>query len=302
MMRASVSLLALALAVGGVKASGFQVPAEAIRDSRAAPRAPEIDLRAPAAMAPQVARLARFDATRLVAVMRLVGLEDAGPPIPVFLVPEDAPLAQQTPGWIAGFARGSGEVVVFPARAPSYPHDSIEELLQHEVAHVLIGRAAGGRPVPRWFHEGVALAAERTWRLADRTQFAIDVAFSGTVPASSLDRLFAAGPGSVDRAYRVSGMLVQDLLKAHGADLPARVLAAMRGGRTFDAAFQACAGTSVDEASRAFWHRRRLWVTWLPWLTTPSALWAIVTLLALAAIARARWRRAARRWDEEEGD
>jgi hypothetical protein len=35
---------------------------------------------------------------------------------------------------------------------------------------VLITRAAGGRPVPRWFHEGLAMAAERTWGFEDQAR------------------------------------------------------------------------------------------------------------------------------------
>ena len=146
------------------------------------PGLPRLDWRAPDALGPQAERLARFDTGRLLAVMRLVGLEEAGPPIPVVLVPEDAPLARDTPQWIAGFATGGRAVVLFPARTPSYPYDSIDQLLQHEIAHILIARAAGGRFVPRWFHEGVAHAAERAWTLGDRAQFAVDVAFGGASP------------------------------------------------------------------------------------------------------------------------
>jgi len=266
------------------------------------PGLPQLEWRAPEALAPQVERLARFDTGRLLAVMRLVGLEEAGPPIPVVLVPEDAPLARDTPQWIAGFATGGRAVVLFPARTPSYPYDSVDQLLQHEIAHVLIARAAGGRLVPRWFHEGVALAAERAWTLGDRAQFAIDVAFGGRIAASSLDGLFEGDVATVRRAYRLSGLLVEDLLRTHGSKLPAQVLSAMRGGLSFDAAFETSTGVSVDEASRAFWRRRRFWAAWLPWLTSATALWTLITLLALAAIARVAWRRKRRKWEEEEED
>jgi hypothetical protein len=154
--------------------------------------------------------------------------------------------------------------------------------------------------VPRWFHEGVALAAEGTWTLTDRTEFALDVAFGGTLPASSFDELFAGGLGSVRRAYRLSGIFVRELLDQYGQALAAKVLRAMREGATFDAAFEASAGVTVDEASRAFWHRRRLWATWVPWVTSPAALWTVVTVLAVAAILRFRWRRAARRRQQEQ--
>ena len=96
-------------------------------------------------------------------MMDLVGLDMPGESITVVLVSESQDLARATPRYIAGFARSeAGTVVLFPERTVAYPHDSLEDVLLHEIAHVLIARAAGGAPVPRWFHEGVALAAERT--------------------------------------------------------------------------------------------------------------------------------------------
>jgi hypothetical protein len=291
------ALIACALAlVLGVAAP----PGAAGADVRVPARPPELDIRAPARLAPHAERLERTTPARLLAVMRLVGLEEPGPPIPVFLLPEDSPAAEVAPRWIAGYAVGSGFVVLFPERTPPYPYESMAELLQHEVAHVLINRAAGGRRVPRWFHEGVALAAERTWQLSDRALFAYEVAFGGQVPATSLDRLFAAGEGTQVRAYRLSGALVQDLREVHGADLPARVFAAMRAGHDFEDAFEQVTGRTIWEASDEFWGRRRLWAVWLPWLTSPGTLYAAMTGLALIAAVRVYFRRRARRAAEPE--
>lgn len=294
----AIPFLLAAASVGATV--GLEEPPAVARAGRSGPQPPRIEVRAPEAMAPQVERLARFDVARLAAVMRLVGLDDAGPPIPVYLAPEDAPVARRVPEWVAGFA-SNGTVVLFPARALAYPHDSLEGLLHHEVAHVLIDRAAGGQQVPRWFHEGVALAAERSWSLGERANFALDVAFGGRVQAAGIDRLFQGGPGQAGRAYRLSALFVRDLLGVHGPDLPARVLAGMRDGLGFDEAFEEGTGASVDEAIDRFWGRR-VWVAWLPWLTSPGALWALATLLVLAAFiaVRRRRRRARQVWEEEE--
>jgi hypothetical protein len=48
----------------------------------------------------------------------------------------------------------------------------LEAVLCHEVAHILIARAADGRAVPRWFNEGLAVVAERAWHFEDRWQLA----------------------------------------------------------------------------------------------------------------------------------
>ena len=49
---------------------------------------------------------------------------------------------------------------------------TLEDVLRHEVAHVLISRAAGGRAVPRWFHEGVAMSVDAGWDLSTRSWLA----------------------------------------------------------------------------------------------------------------------------------
>jgi len=265
---------------------------------------PALDFRAPASMVPFADELERIDRRRIAAVMRLVGLRDPGRPILVVLAPEDSELARRSPSWVAGYTRGgSGVIVLFPRRAGSYPHDSLEELLQHEVAHVLIARAAGGRAVPRWFHEGLALTAEHAWDFGDRARFVYEVARRGVIPIGQLDPLFEESEPSVMLAYSVAGAFVQDLLVEHGPGWPARLLAAMRGGASFDDAFARTTGTSVAAASDAFWGDRRLVAVWLPWVTSPATMWSVITLLAIAAIVQLRRRRAARRrqW-ELEGD
>jgi hypothetical protein len=277
-----VALTLLAAAEVGVRAESK--PAEL----------PELRFEAPDSLAPQVRRLERFDRARLLAVVRLVGLDSPGPPVRVVLAPEDAPVARETPAAITAFATGN-LIVVFPGRTPSYPHETLEEVLQHEVAHVLIARAAGHRPVPRWFHEGVARLAERTWSLGEHTRFVYSVAAAGAVTPSRLDALFQGDPGAVTRAYSVSGAFVQHLVETHGPDLPARVLRAMKDGREFDAAFLEATGTSVTDANARFWRAQRFWLTWFPWLTSTEAVFALIAALVFAAIWRVRARRAARR-------
>jgi hypothetical protein len=113
--------------------------------------------------------LESIDPRRFTDIAKLVGLTDAGPAIRVVLVAESSDLARSVSSWIAGFTIGES-VVLFPARSPTYPNSSLEDVMRHEVAHALIWRTSGGRPIPRWFNEGVAMAAERERRFGDQTQ------------------------------------------------------------------------------------------------------------------------------------
>src|SRR5262245_47947267 len=130
---------------------------------------PHISFEAPPELAAVRMRLESIDVKRLADVLNLVGSRDEGAPIHVILATEGSDWARETPPWISGFATGD-TVVIFPVRNPGYPNDTLEDVLRHEIAHVLIRRASGSRPIPRWFNEGLAMAAERDRSFEDQTQ------------------------------------------------------------------------------------------------------------------------------------
>lgn len=263
--------------------------------------APELHVQAPEELAPIAARIAGFDRGTLREIGRLVGLSDPGPPITVVLSPERSDLARATPPWIVGFARGADSVVVlFPARSPAYPYDSLEDVLRHEIAHVLIDRGAGQTHVPRWFHEGLALSAERPWGLEDRAR----VVFALTrnrISTRQLDALFEGSRDEQARAYAVAGALVRDVLRRHGREAAARILARLSAGDRFEEAFARATGQALATSEGLFW-RDSWWYQAVPLLTSSVVLWIGVTFLALYAIRTRRGRRAELRriWEEEE--
>ncbi|HEX2222639.1 MAG TPA: hypothetical protein VHN15_00380, partial [Thermoanaerobaculia bacterium] len=103
----------------------------------AAERAPELVFEASGRYEGLARQLGELPRERLEFITALVGLEDPGPPIRVILAPENS-LEARVPGWVAGYALGSeSTIVLLPARSPSYPDKSFEDLLRHEVAHIL---------------------------------------------------------------------------------------------------------------------------------------------------------------------
>lgn len=264
---------------------------------------PTLRIEAPDGLEAVREKVSRFPLDRLTTAMTLAGLTHAGPPIDVLLIAESSDLARGTPPWISGFADpGRNLVVLFPNRARFYPSDSLETLLHHEVAHILFSRAAQGRPVPRWFNEGLALAAERPVGLGDRSRLAWTLVRHGVVSLSELERLFDEGRAANQRAYAVASALVRDLLRAHGDASAGRVLSLVGQDRPFDEAFETGMGEPLLAAVDRFWSRQRLWGRWIPFLSGPTFLWMVITLLALYAIRAHRRRRAAQRrlWEAEE--
>ncbi len=288
-----VSFAGLAMAATGMVA-GAQLPP-------ASP--PALTVEAPDRLSAVAAEVRRLDRSRLVSVMTLTGLSDPGPPIRVLLRPEDSQLARDTPSWVAGFADARHHtVVLFPGRIGSYPYRSLEGVLFHEVAHILIARAANGGRVPRWFNEGIARAAERSWNLQDQSRLAWELVIGSPVTATELEGLFDQGEDGISRAYVVSDALVRDILERYGPQTAARVLARIREGAPFNLALFQETGASVRQLTLSFWSRHAIWERWIAFIGHPYTLWSFVTLLALVAIWQHRRKRRARRdlWELEE--
>ena len=229
--------------------------------------------------------------------MELVGLDEPGPDIRVVLAPESSPLARAAPAWVSGYTDGvttdRGSVVVLLAeRTPSYPDGGLEEVLAHEVAHVLIHRAGGGRPVPRWFDEGLAMLAARSWRLRDETELALGVVSGPRVPLWKLDDLFRGDRRDVERGYALAGTLVRDLLDRYDPAVPRIVLARLARGDTFDEAVRGTTGATLIEIGDAFYERQASLKRWIPILTSGTVLWFGISVLAIVAAIRKRRRRA----------
>lgn len=264
---------------------------------------PQLLVEAPPALEQVAARIRSLAPGRLEDASRLAGLFRAGPPVRVILAPEGSPLAASVPPWVSGFADpAAGVVVLMPARAPSYPDSSLDDLLRHEVAHVLIGRAAGGRPVPRWFQEGLAMIAGQSWGLEDRGRLTLALFADRRVPLSELDGHFAGGQGTVQRAYTVAGAFVRDLVERHGPRAPGEILSGLADGLSFPEAYRRATGETLAAAEDSFWDRQTFWYRWVPLLTSSVTLWLAITLLAVGAMAKRRARDAAQRrlWEEEE--
>lgn len=269
----------------------------------AAQPAPVLTFEAPDTLAVARARAERFDPATLSPIVRAVGLDSPGPPIRIVLADEVSVWAAQVPPFAAGFAIGEESLVVlFPSRSPVYPHDSLEDVLRHEVAHVLISRAAAGQPVPRWFHEGLAVAVERPWDLEDRARLASELLFGPRLSLAAIDALFSDGEAAQRRAYLLSTAVVRHLVQGYGGDAPARVLGDLAHGGSFDAAIARVTARSVPQFEDEFWRSQRTWTTWVPFLVSSTVLW--LGVIGLAALAVRRRRRRSRQirdgWATEE--
>jgi hypothetical protein len=269
----------------------------------AAHPSPELEIEAPPGFESTVTELKDIGMGDFSASLLMTGLMGFTSSIRVVIAPPDGPIAGQTPRWVSGFADGSSRVIVlFPDRVSSYPDDNLSILVHHEVTHVLVAQAARGRPVPRWFNEGLATVAAREWGIEDRARYAAAVVGRGPRSTAELDAGFAAGGRRASRSYALSAAFVRWLRAEYGKAMTAHVLEMLGQDMSFPEAFVRATGDPLEVAEHRFFVREAIWHTWVPFLTSTGALWAAITTLALIAIGRRRRKSAAmhHRWELEE--
>jgi hypothetical protein len=259
----------------------------------------QLVVEAPPTLAATADRVRAIDLDRLGGDLQRAGLALPGD-IRIELIPDDDPRANGVPRWVVGLALGQRDIVILPDRVLAYPYDSLESVVRHEVAHLALNVRSGGGALPRWFHEGVAISVDAGWSLS--AQVRLVAALLESPDTARLGRLFTSdSEGALRRAYLLSAVLVEDLRRRHGADLPGRVAAAA-ADRSFDEAFRAQTGYTPDGAAARAWEAYRRWTEWIPAMTGASAMWALILCLAFVAYLTQMRRRIRRRrqWDDED--
>lgn len=107
-------------------------------------------------------------------------------------------VAQATgmPEWVKGVANPPRGEIAISLHAPDGSVSDFATTLRHELVHVALYRAAGNRPLPRWFHEGVAESLTEEISLA-RSESLAQAVFGPGVP--TLERFDAAFNGDRQR-------------------------------------------------------------------------------------------------------
>lgn len=261
-----------------------------------------LDLRvlAPASLEPDAVKVRAIDRAALGDALTRAGL-----PVPraieVHLIPESDRRARQVEPWVVGRAFGDRLVWIFPQRVTTYPYDSTESVVRHEVAHLALSAQAANRPLPRWFHEGVAVSVDAGWGLRDSARLLLTAADRSGI--SDLEQLFrSVRQADTTEAYLLAAALINDLRLQHGDPLPGAIARRVADGAPFDRAFAAETGETPDQAAARAWEGYRRWSRWLPLITDPAAVWTFILLLSFAAFfARILQRiRQRRLWTQEE--
>ncbi|TMQ69577.1 MAG: hypothetical protein E6K80_11205 [Candidatus Eisenbacteria bacterium] len=212
-----------------------------------------------------------------------------------------ARIDQSAPEWAAGYMIPTLRIgAIRIDKASSYPYGTLESVLAHESAHLIVHDALAGR-LPLWFDEAVATAQGRKWSAEDAWAYSRALLMADVPALADLDTAFHASAGEAEVAYVASFSFLSWSERRFGADVIPRVLHATMT-RPFPIAWQSVTRTTLGR-SEAEWRRASLIrYRWIPLITASSTLWILISLLAVWAglRRRARARAAREHWADAE--
>lgn len=251
-----------------------------------------------------VRRLADHAAVAVPRLSRRLGVP-SGEAIDVYLVPTQDAFMQVQPGtpppWADGTAWASLGLVFLKAPAARVTQAKpLEQVLDHELVHVLLGRAFAPRVPPRWFQEGLAqFYAGEVGLVGGRSLLVVE----GEVPELwQLRGYFAEHSPSAELAYAASADFFGWMAATYGERAIRETIAGLAAGDDLDTALTTATGQDAKALGDA-WHAR--WEDPLMRIVRAVNLNLVFGIGALALVYGA-WRRRRRaqsrlaRWEQEE--
>lgn len=259
-----------------------------------------------AADAATVRRLAEHAATSMPRIAGELGVPTVEE-VRVTLAPSELSFRDLQPGRPPAWADGKAwpEQGLIYLKSPRIRYGTatpLETVLDHELIHVLLGRAFGDRPVPSWLQEGVAKVLAREYTPAMTDALAGAVLGGNLLSLDELTGNFPAEPLRAQLAYAQSADMIAFLRNRWGEDALRVLVRRMAAGASVEESVRAATGLG-PVALEAAWRARLLASPiWLRALVRPE-LWMGLGGLAFligAGLRSRRNRKKLERWVEQE--
>lgn len=177
----------------------------------------------------------------------------------------------------------------------------LEQVLDHEVTHILVEQSFHGAPVPRWLHEGLAQYVAREYSAETTEAISKGMLGDGLISLDSLVEGFPHDPLRARLAYAQSADLVAFVRNEYGEDSLKVLIREMAAGRPVRAAFREATGQALEQVDAAWRARLERSELWFPPLVSDTVWFALGGFVLFGAWLRVRRRNRERRaWMERE--
>jgi len=298
---AGSSMRALAVEDAPIKAAMPPVP-----DSWTVVPSPFADVHSTVGDKPTALRLSRHIAATLPDLARELDLP-IGNRIHVVVAPTQEAFHDLQPGRSPDWADGTawpkhGWIFLRAPRLRGQTTETLEMVLEHELTHIVLGRAFGSRPVPRWLQEGLAQLMAGEYTAETTKTLARGTLGDNLLSLQELSRGFPKNPLRAHLAYAQSADFVAFIRNEYGPSALRKIIAGMAAGKPFAPTIRRATGDLVEEVDQKWRSRLQASPFQLSPLMDEGMWWGLGALLVPMAwfAVRRRNRKKLDRWKREE--
>jgi len=206
------------------------------------------------------------------------------------------------PDWGVGAADLENSTIVIKAPAMLQTGKSLRELVSHELAHVILFRAAGRHWLPRWLHEGFAMYISGEWQIGQDILVARSVWTGNLIPLQKLEILNSFKGVQANLAYTQSYLAVSSLLSKRDPSLFPDILELYRRTGDFFESWRIVSGREYRIWMNEWYSGTSKKYRMFLFLFDSEIFWIILSLLFifLFIMKRIQNRRIRKRWEIEE--
>ena len=206
------------------------------------------------------------------------------------------------PDWGAGVALLEYNRIVI--KSPKYMRigKSFRELIGHELTHIMLHRAAGGRWLPRWIHEGLAMHVSGEWSIGQDILVARAAWTKNLIQLHRLEGMSVFNGAKANLAYTESYLAVSSLLRGEDPYRLADLLALYRDTNDFLHSFRVVVGTDYSRWISDWFERTSMQYHLLLFIFDWKLFWLALPLfiILLFLLKRRQNVKTKRRWKIEE--
>jgi hypothetical protein len=214
-----------------------------------------------------------------------------------------APAGAPYPAYADGVAYPDLSLVLLTLASlgPNDSHD-VSQIFRHELAHIALKDALGGRPVARWFNEGFAVLSSGETSLQRLSTLWTATVADRLLPLSEVERTFPNDSATASVAYAEAVDVVRFLIRREERHRFRALIQELKEGNTLDASVTSAYGVDLKTLEHEWRQDVAKRYTFWPILLSGTGVWAGVLVLFVWGWRRrrARGRATLERWAREE--
>ncbi len=206
------------------------------------------------------------------------------------------------PDWGVGCAIPSRYLIIVKSPIHFRYGKSLGQVLEHELAHVLLGAKVKGERIPRRLEDGIAMMHSHEWTFGQDRVVAWAIVTNSVFPLSEMERLNQFNQSKAHLAYTLSFLAVSYLFREYGEESFVELVNLLSQGENWNEIFLKTTGSDYADFQMEFLDFVKKKYSWISFLGDTFFLWAGLAFLIvfIYLLKKRHTRKIVKRWEEEE--